>query len=99
LKNSTQFVAIVLAVPVRPAGTPEDEPADEPDELADAVAAGAEVVAAGAEVVAAADEDEDEPDELLLHAAAVSVRQATPAAHATTERHLGLSIRKQASSL
>ena len=91
LKNSTQFVAIVFAVPVRLAGTPEGVPPAAADVE---VAAGAEVVAAGAEVAAGADEDdEDELDELLLHAAAVSVRQATPAAQAITVRHLGLSIR------
>jgi hypothetical protein len=78
LKNATQFVAIVFAVPVRPAGTPEDEPVPL---AADEAAAEAD---AGAEVVAGA--DEDELDE-LLHAAAVSARQATPAA-ATSDCHL-----------
>jgi len=95
LKNATQFSATVSASPVRPAGTPEDEPAAE---LADAEAAGAELAGAdvaAAELLAGAD-DEDELDELLLQAAAVSVRQATPAAHATTDCHLDrrMTIRK-----
>ena len=97
LKNATQFSATVSASPVRPAGTPEDEPAAE---LADAEAAGAELAGAddaAAELLAGA--DEDELDELLLQAAAVSVRQATPAAHATTDCHLDrrMTIRKYAS--
>ena len=98
LKNVTQFVAIVLAVPVRLAGTPEDEPVDEPVEVAAGVVAAAEVVAAGAEDEAAG-ADVDELDE-LLHAAAVSARQATPAA-ATSDCHLErrIFIKKQASSL
>jgi hypothetical protein len=83
LKNATQFVAIVFAVPVKLAGTPEPEPAAE-------VAAGAEVaeVAAGAEVVAAAEEEELDELPPLLHAVAVSARHATPAAHATSDLSL-----------
>jgi hypothetical protein len=47
-KKVTQLVAIVLAVPVRLAGTPDDEPADdEPDAVAEAEAVAAGVVAAG----------------------------------------------------
>jgi hypothetical protein len=102
LKNATQFSATVFASPVRPAGTPEDDPPA--DELADAEAAGAEVAGAdvaGAELLAGADDAaaEDELDELLLQAAAVSVRQATPAAHATTDCHLDrrITIRKWSS--
>jgi hypothetical protein len=71
LKNVTQFVAIVFAVPVRLAGTPDDDPADELDDVAGAEAGAAGVVAAGAEV-AAGDELE------LLHAA--SARQLTATA-------------------
>jgi hypothetical protein len=93
LKNVTQFVAIVFAVPVRPAGTPGAEPV--------ALAAGeaaAEADTAGAEVVAGADEDGELGE--LLHAAAVSARQATPAA-ATSDCHLDrrIFIRKQTSPL
>ena len=86
LKNVTQFVAIVFAVPVRPAGMPG----------AGLVALAAGEAAAEAEGVAGADED-DELGE-LLHAAAVSARQATPAA-ATSDCHLDrrIFIRKQAS--
>jgi hypothetical protein len=91
LKNVTQFVAIVFAVPVRPAGTPGA------GLVALAVGeAAAEADAAEADVVAGADKD-DEVDG-LLHAAAVSARQATPAA-ATSDCHLDrrIFIRKQAS--
>ena len=98
MKNVTQFVAIVFAVPERVAGTPEDEPVDEPVGVAAGVVAAAEVVAAGAEDEAAG-VDEDELDE-LLHAAAESARQATPAA-TTSDCHLDrrIFIKKQASSL
>jgi len=75
LKNVTQFVAIVFAVPVKLAGTPDDEPAGELDDVAEAEAAG--VVAAG--VVAAAEVAAGGELELaLLHAA--SARQLTAAA-------------------
>lgn len=77
LKKVTQFVAIVFAVPVRLAGTPDEEAADELDDVAgaEAEAEAAEVVAvvAGAEV-AGADELELPP----LHAA--SARLAAAAA-------------------
>jgi hypothetical protein len=68
LKNVTQFVAIVFAVPVRVDGTPDDEPVAELDVDADAagVVATAEVAAGG------------ELELALLHAA--SARQLTAAA-------------------
>jgi hypothetical protein len=95
LKNATQLVAIVFAVPVRLAGTPEDEPVEPPVALAEA--AGAED-AAGAEVVVAAGGGVEDVLDELLHAAAVSARQATPAA-ATSDCHLDrrIFIRKLAS--
>ena len=98
LKNSTQFVAIVFAVPVRLAGMLGAElpaPAAEVAEVAEE-----EGLAAAEVVVADADgADEDELDE-LLHAAAESARQATPAA-TTNDCHLDrrIFIKKQASSL
>jgi hypothetical protein len=76
LKKVTQFVAIVFAVPVRLAGTPDEEAADELDDVADAEAeaeAEAAEVVAGAEV-AGADALELPP----LHAA--SARLAAVAA-------------------
>jgi hypothetical protein len=105
LKNVTQLTATVFASPVRLAGTPVTVPVDEPVALADAEAAGAVVagaevagadVVAAAELVAGADVDELE---LLLQAAAVSVRHATAAADAATDCHLDrrISIWTQAS--
>jgi hypothetical protein len=73
LKNVTQFVAMVFAAPVRPAGTPEDEPADELDDEAGAEADGGAEVATGADVAEVVDELEPE----LPHAA--STRQPTAA--------------------
>jgi hypothetical protein len=103
LKNVTQLTATVFASPVRLAGTPEGVPAAEPDVLAEAagaVVAGAEV--AGADVVAAAEllaGADDELDELLLQAEAVSARHATAAADTATDCHLDrrISIGTQAS--
>ncbi|HUN37313.1 MAG TPA: hypothetical protein VMU95_35385 [Trebonia sp.] len=76
LKNVTQFVAIVFAVPVRLAGTPDEDPADELDADTEADAEAAGVVAAG--VVAGAEVAVvDELELELLHAA--SARQLTAA--------------------
>ena len=103
MKNVTQLMAAAFASPVRLAGTPAGVPAAEPDvdaEAAGAVVAGAEV--AGADVVAAAElvaGADDELDELLLQAVAVSARHATAATDAAADCHLyrRISIGAQAS--
>ncbi|HTU75687.1 MAG TPA: hypothetical protein VMG38_19400 [Trebonia sp.] len=80
LKKVTQFVAIVFAVPVRLAGMPGDEPADELDDVADTEAAGTAGALAGdgpvGAEVAGVGAGADEPE--LLHAA--SARQLRAAA-------------------